>query len=158
MTFNTWFPIVWVALVAVMLRRFVVHRRREAPFRELIHSQPVVFTTRAAVLIRAREGQGIGWGSLSGAGWPELLIHPGGLEVTIGAFDGLISRNTMLLEGATMRRDRLGVLPLVGGSHDCIRICGTNGDRPREWKVAPRGTPIDEVWAQLIAAGVTPLP
>jgi hypothetical protein len=25
-----------------------------------------------------------------------------------------------------------------------------------EWKVSPRGTPIDEVWGQLVAAGVTP--
>jgi hypothetical protein len=77
--------------------------------------------------------------------------------VTTGKFDGLVEgTTTMLIEGATMRRERLGAWPLVGGNHDSIRICGNDGTGPREWKVSPRGTPIDEVWAQLLAAGVTP--
>lgn len=83
-------------------------------------------------------------------------MHSGGLEVTIGAFDGLVTGNTMLLDGASMRRERLGAWPLVGGSHDCIRLWGTDGTGTREWKVSPRGTPMNEVWAQLVAIGVTP--
>jgi hypothetical protein len=156
MTSATWFLTAWVVLVAVALTSFAARRRRESPTRELVRGQPVIFATRAAVLIHARGTQGSGWGSLKGAGWPELLVHSGGLEVTIGAFDGLVSGNTMLIEGASMRRERLGARPLVAGNHDCIRLWGNDGTGPREWKVSPRGTPIDEVWAQLVAAGVTP--
>jgi hypothetical protein len=156
-TFSTWFPIVWVVVAVAALSGIVVRRRRDSPTRSLIHGQPVIFATRAAVLIHARGTEGSGWGSLKGAGWPELLVHSGGLEVTIGAFDGLISGNTMLIEGATMRRERLSAWPLVAGNRECIRLLGTDGTgRPREWKVSPRGTPIDEVWVQLVAAGVTP--
>src|ERR1700721_1601180 len=107
MTSGAWFVTVWAVLVAVALTSFAVRRRREAPAREFVHDQRVVFATRAAVLIHARGTEGSGWGSLHGIGWPELVVHPGGLEVTIGAFDGLVSGNTML-EGATMRRGRLG--------------------------------------------------
>jgi hypothetical protein len=156
MTAGTWFFIVWLVVVVVALTSFAVRRRRESPTRELVHGQPVIFATRAAVLIHARGTEGNGWGTLKGAGWPQLLVHSGGLEVTIGAFDGLVSGNTMLLEGATMRRERLGAFPLVGGNRECIRLWGSDGTGPREWKVSPRGTPIDEVWAQLVAVGVTP--
>jgi hypothetical protein len=152
---NDWFVILWVALAVVVVTGNVLYRRRESPTRELVHGQPVIFSTRAAVLIHARGLEGNGWGVLKGAGWPQLLVHSGGLEVTIGPFDGLIGGNTMLIEGATMRRERLGAWPLVGGNHDSIRLCGIDGTGPREWKVSPRGTPIDEVWAQLVAAGVT---
>ena len=87
---------------------------------------------------------------------PQLVVHSGGLEVTIGAFDGLRGGNTMVIKGATMRRERLGAWPLVSGNRDCIRLCGNDGTGGlREWKVSPRGTPIDEVWTQLLAAGVT---
>ena len=65
-------------------------------------------------------------------------MHSAGLEVTIGAFGGLVGGNTMLIEGATMRRERLGAWPLVSGNRDCIRLCGNDGGGPREWKVAPR--------------------
>jgi hypothetical protein len=153
---NDWFVILWVALAVVAVTGNVLHRRRESPTRELVHGQPAIFATRAAVLIHARGLEGGGWGALKGAGWPQLLVHSGGLEVTVGAFDGLIGGNTMLIEGASMRRERLGAWPLVGGNHDSIRLCGNDGTGPREWKVSPRGTPIDEVWAQLVAAGVTP--
>ena len=150
------FLLVWVVLVVVGLTNFAVRRRRQAPTRDLVHGAPVIFATRAAVLVRGRGMEGNGWSTVNGAGWPQLVIHAGGLEVTIGAFDGLISGNTMRLDGATMRRDRLGFWPLVAGNHDCIRLCGNDGTGLREWKVSPRGTPIDEVWAQLLAAGVTP--
>jgi hypothetical protein len=151
-----WYVIVFGALAVVVFTGNEVRRRRESPTRELVHRQPVIFATRAAVLIHARGAEGMGWNILKGAGWPQLLVHSGGLEVTIGAFDGLVGGNTMLIEGATMRRERLGAWPLVAGNHNSIRLCGNDGTGPREWKVAPRGTPIDEVWAQLVAAGVTP--
>ena len=61
------------------------------------------------------------------------------------------------IERATMRRERLSIWPLVGGNRDCIRLWGNDGARPLEWKVSPRGTSIDELWMQLLAAGVTPL-
>jgi hypothetical protein len=154
---SNWFVILWVALAVVVVTGNVILRRRESPTRELVHGQPAIFATRAAVLIHHREAGGSGWGVLKmGTGQPELVVHSGGLEVTIGAFDGLIGGNTMLIKGATMRRERLGAWPLVSGNRDCIRLCGNDGTSPREWKVSPRGTPIDEVWAQLVAAGVTP--
>jgi hypothetical protein len=153
MTPGSLFLAFWVVLVVMGLTRLAVKRRRESPTRELVHGQPVIFATRAVVLLPI---QGRGWRALTGAGWPQLLVHSGGLEVTIGAFDGLVSGNTMLIAGAKMRRERLGAFPLVAGSHDCIRLWGTDGADPHEWKVSPRGTPIDEVWGQLVAAGVTP--
>jgi hypothetical protein len=153
MTSGALFLAVWVVLVVMGLTRLVVKRRRESPTREFVRGQPVIFATRAAVLIPI---QGRGWRSLSGAGWPQLLVHSGGLEVTIGAFDGLVSGSTTLIAGAKMRRERLGAFPLVGGNHDCIRLWGSDGVEPHEWKVSPRGTSIDEVWGQLVAAGVTP--
>ena len=156
MTSGDWFLTVWGVGMVVALTTFAVRRHRESPTRDLIHGQPVIFATRAAVLVHAGGLEGNGWGALKGAGWPQLVVHSGGLEVTIGAFDGLISGNTMLIEGATMRQERLGAWPLVAGNHDCIRLWGNDGTGPRQWKVSPRGTPIDEVWAQLLAAGVTP--
>jgi hypothetical protein len=155
---SDWFVILWVVLAVVVVTGNVLLRRRERPTRDLVHGQPVIFATKAAVLVHARGGlEGNHWSVLkNGFGSPQLVVHSGGLEVTIGAFDGLIGGNTMLIEGTTMRRDRLGAWPLVGGNHDCIRLCGNDGTGPREWRVSPRGTPIDEMWAQLVAAGVTP--
>jgi hypothetical protein len=154
-----WFVIVVGALAVFVFTGNELRWRRARPTRELVHGQPVIFATKAAVLIHARGGlEGNHWGVLkNGIGWPKLVVHSGGLEVTIGAFDGMIGgANTMLIDGATMRRDRLGAWPLNSGNRDCIRLCGNDGTGGlREWKVSPRGTPIDEVWAQLVAAGVT---
>ena len=47
--------------------------------------------------------QGYGWGTLKGVGSPELIVHVGGIEATIGPADSLVSGNTILTEGATMR-------------------------------------------------------
>ena len=44
----------------------------------------------------------------------------GRVEATIAPFDGLVLGNTMLTEGAAMRRERLSAFPIVAGSHDCI--------------------------------------
>ncbi|HEY0870922.1 MAG TPA: hypothetical protein VGD55_11030, partial [Acidothermaceae bacterium] len=118
--------------------------------------QPVLFTARAVILVHARGVQGYGWGALTGAGWPQLVVHVGGIEATIGPFDGLVSGNTMLTEGASMRLDRLSAFPIVAGSRDCIRLVGNDGTGAREWKVSPRSSSIDELWTQLLAAGVTP--
>jgi hypothetical protein len=124
--------------MVVALTTFAVRRHRESPTRDLIHGQPVIFATPAPVLVHARGLEGNGWGALKGAGWPQLVVHSGGLEVTIGAFDGLISGNTMLVEGATMRRERLGVWPLVAGSHGCIRLWGTTAPDFANGSVSPR--------------------
>lgn len=152
------FTIAVVTLMVVALISQVVRRHRESPTRELLHGQPVIFATRAAVLVNGWKSGGSGWVPLKGAGWPELLVHSGGLEVTIGAFDTLVTGTTMLIEGATMRRERFSIWPLVSGNRDCIRLCGTDGSHSREWKVSPRGgTSIDEMWTHLVAAGVTPI-
>jgi hypothetical protein len=155
-TFGEWFIVVWCVLLVTALTLFVLRQQREAPTHDLVHGQPVIFATSAAVLIHARGSRGSGWSSLKGGGWPQLVVHSGGLEVTIGSFDGLVTGNTMLIEGAAMRRERLSIWPIVAGNRDCIRVWGNDGTGPREWKVAPRGTPIEEVWDQLVAAGVTP--
>lgn len=69
----------------------------------------MIFATRAVVLVHARGSQGTGWGIMKGAGGPQLVVHPGGLEVTIGASDGMVSGNTILIDGAAMCRERLGL-------------------------------------------------
>ena len=157
MTFGTWFLIVWVVLFVVSITSFVLRSRRESPTRELIHGQPVFFATPAAVLVNGWKSGGSGWVPLKEAGWPEFRVHAGGLEATIGTFDGLVTGNTMLIEGATMRRERLSIWPLVGGNRDCIRLWGTDGTHSLEWKVSPRGgTSIDELWVHLVSVGVVP--
>jgi len=155
-TASLWFLIVVVALIAVSIGSLVRRQRQESPTRDWVREQPVMFEARAAILIHARGMQGNGWGALKGAGWPRLVIRQGGIEATIAPFDGLVSGNAMLTEGATMRRDRLPSIPVVAGSHDCIWLMGNDGTGFREWKVSPRDTSVDELWAQLLAAGVTP--
>jgi hypothetical protein len=150
------FTILVFVLMAVAFFLHALRKRRESPTRDWVRKQPVLFTTRAAILVHARGLEGNGWGALKGAGWPQLVVHLGGIEATIGAFDGLVSGNTMLTDGASMRLDRLSVFPLVAGSHDCIRLTGSDGIGSREWRVSPRSTSIDELWAQLVAAGVSP--
>jgi hypothetical protein len=158
MTSSIWFNTLWVVAILTALSRLaVLRRRRESPARILLHGQPVVFTTRAVVQFYVRGTWGHGWGGLNERGRQELLVHSGGLEVIPGAFDGSVSINTMMLKGASMCRDRLGAWPLVVGNHECIRLSGNDGARSSEWKVSPRGTPIDAVWAELVAAGVTPI-
>jgi hypothetical protein len=143
-------------LILVAIGAQVLRQRREAPTRGWVRKQPVLFTASAAILVHARGLEGSGWAALKGAGWPQLVVHVGGIEATIGAFDRLVGGNTMLTEGAQMRLDRLPAFPLVGGSHDCIALTGNDGTGPREWKVSPRSTSIQELWAQLLAAGVIP--
>ena len=137
MNYTDWFVLVVGTLAVVGFTASEVRRRRQAPTHELVRGQPVIFATRAVVLIHARGLEGNGWAVLKGG--PQLLVHTGGLEVTIGKFDGLVAgTTTMLIDGATMRRERLGAWPLVSGNHDSIRICGNDGTGPREWKVSPR--------------------
>lgn len=155
-TAGLWFLIVVVVLMAVAIGALVRRQRRESPTRDWVREQPVLFEARAAILIHARACPGSGWGALKGAGWPRLVVHLGGIEATIAPFDGLVSGNTMLTEGATMCRERLPAFPIVAGNHDCIRLIGNDGTGPREWKVSPRDMSVDELWAQLLAAGVTP--
>jgi hypothetical protein len=56
------------------------------------------------------------------SGLAPACVHPDGLEVTIGAFDGLVSGNTMPIEGASMRQVRPSVWPIVAGNRECIRL------------------------------------
>ena len=116
----------------------------------------MLFEATAAILIHARGIEGAGWSSLKGAGWPRLVVHAGVLEATIAPFDWLVSGNTILTDGATMRLDRLDAVPVVVGNHDCIRLIGNDGTGIREWRVSPRDRSVDELWAQLATAGVTP--
>jgi hypothetical protein len=150
------FTMVVFAFMAVAIVLLVRRQRREAPTHDWVRDQPVLFEASAAILIHARGMEGSGWGALKGAGWPRLVVHLGGIEATIGPFDGLVSGNAMLTAGATMRRDRLPAFPIVAGNHDCISLMGNDGTGPREWKVSPRDTSIDELWEQLLAAGVSP--
>src|SRR3954447_14916859 len=129
-TGGSWFLIVVVALIAVAIAALIRRQRREAPTRGWVREQPVIFEARAAILIRARGTEGSGWGALKGTGWPRLVVHKGGIEATIAPFDRLVSGNTMLTEGATMRRERLPAIPVVVGSHDCIRLMGSDGTGP----------------------------
>jgi len=156
MNTGAWFFVVSIIVMVAVLTGLALRRRRESFAREPVHGQSVIFATRAAVLKRVGASGGGGWVTLKGVGWPQFLVHPGGLEVTIGVFDVLISGNTVLLKGATMRRERLSTWPLVGGNRDCIRLWGSDGTGRREWKVSPRGTSVEKVWAELVAAGVTP--
>ena len=155
-TAGSLFLIVVVALMVIAVVALIRRQRREYLTRVWVQEQPVLFRTKAVILIHARGMQGSGWGTLKGVGSPELVVHVGGIEATIGAADSLVSGNTMLTEGATMRRERLPAFPIVSGDHDCIWLMGNDGIGPREWKVSPRDTSIDELWAQLLAAGVTP--
>jgi hypothetical protein len=157
MSFGAWFAIVWGVLVVVAIGSLVFRHRRESPTRQLVLGEPVLFATRAAVLINGWKSGGAGWVALKGAGWPEFRVHSGGLEATIGAFDGLVTGTTMLIKGAAMRRERLSIWPLVSGDRDCIRLWGTDGNHSLEWKVSPRGdSSIDELWMHLVSAGVRP--
>lgn len=153
---GSWFAVVVLALMVVVFGSLVQRQRRGSATRKWVRQQPVLFTTRAAILVHARGMQGSGWGTLKGLGWPRLVVHVGGLEATIGAFDVLVSGTTILTEGATMRRERLPNFPLVSGNRDGIRLMGKDGTGEREWLVSPRDTSIDELWAELLAAGVTP--
>lgn len=145
-----------VVVIALAAGSLVLRQRRESPTRGWVREQPVLFEAEAVILIHARGVQGIGWAVLKGAGRPRLVAHAGGLEATIAPFDTLVSGNTILTEGATMCRDRLGAFPIVGGNHDCIRLIGSDGTGVREWRVSPRDRSVDELWAQLATAGVTP--
>lgn len=147
------FVLAEVALAGCLL---VLRQRRECPTRDWIRNQPVLFEASAAILIHARGMRGKGWVALKGAGWPRLVVHAGGLEASIAPFDWMVSGNTILTEGATMRRDRLGAFPIVGGNHDCIRLVGNDDTGVREWRVSPRDRSVDELWAQLATAGVAP--
>ena len=86
-----------------------------------------------------------------------LVVHGGGIEVTIGRGDGLISGNVMRVSDATMWRDRVGCGGSFLGKRDCIRLQGFDGRVTRDWAVTPRGASNSEVWDALLAVGVTPV-
>jgi hypothetical protein len=109
MTFSTWFDSACVLGFPVALIHLVLRRRRESPTRMLVHGEPVIFATKAVAMVYVRGTWGHGWGGLNERGTQELIVHAGGLELTPGRFDGVVPVNTMLLEGSTMCRERLGI-------------------------------------------------
>ena len=156
MSAGAWIAIVVVAGVAIAVVLLLRRQRQEASLKEWIADQPVLFATRALVRIRASGAEGFGWRTLNSRGGARLVIHGGGIEVTIGRGDGFISGNLMRASDATMWRDRIG----WGGSfvrkRDCIRLHGFNGRIASEWAVTPWEASLDEVWQALLAVGVTP--
>jgi hypothetical protein len=153
---GAWIGIFVVAGVAIGFVLLWRRQRQEASLKEWITDQPVLFTTRALVRIRASGAEGFGWRTVRSRGRARLVVHGGGIEVTIGRGDGFISGNSMRASDATMWRDRIG----WGGSfirkRDCVRLHGFNGRTTSDWAVTPRETSLDEVWQALLAVGVTP--
>jgi hypothetical protein len=153
---GAWIAIVVVVGVAIAVVLLLRRQRQEASLKEWITDQPVLFATRALVRIRASGADGFGWRTMKSRGRARLVVHGGGIEVTIGRGDGFISGNLMRVSDATMWRDRIG----WGGSfirkRDCIRLHGFNGRTTSDWAVTPRETSLDEVWQALLVVGVTP--
>lgn len=134
----------------------VRRRRQEAPLRDWIAGQPVIFETRALVRILASGLEGSGWVTLKSPAGARLVVHMGGLEASIGSANVLVSGNFMRTSDATMWRDRLGWQGTAVGRRECIRLHGFDGRRVRDWAVFPRGSSIEEVWQALLGAGVKP--
>src|SRR5262245_58134495 len=135
-----WFPVVVAAGLALSIGFEVRARRQEAPLRNWIAGQPVVFETRALVRIRASWPEGLGWRTLARA---RLIVHTGGLEATIASAHVLAEGHFMRTSDATMWIDQF-----------CIRLHGFTGRGTRDWAVTPRGSSIEEVWQALLGAGV----
>jgi hypothetical protein len=145
-----WFSVVVLAGLALSFGLLARRRRQEAPFRDWIAEQPVVFETRALVRIRASGIEGSGWATLKSPAGARLIVHTGGLEASIGAANILVSGNFMRTSDATMWTDRIG-------RRECIRLHGFDGRRAhRDWAVTPREASIEEVWQALLGVGVTP--
>jgi hypothetical protein len=58
-TFGTWCTIVWIIGAAVVLITTVRRRRRASPTRTLVRAPPVVFSTKAVVLIQTEDWKAI---------------------------------------------------------------------------------------------------
>jgi len=162
--FSTFMRMPWSALFAVAVLTVLAlafglqvrRRRQEAPLRDWIAGQPVVFETRALVRILASGLEGSGWVTLKNPAGARLVVHMGGLEASIGSANVLVSGNFMRTSDATMWRDRLGWQGTALGRQECIRLHGFDGHRARDWAVTPRGSSIEEVWQALLGVGVKP--
>ena len=149
MSGGMWFSVVVLAGLALAFGLQVRRRRQEAPLRDWIAEQPVVFETQALVRIRASGLEGSGWGTLKSPTGARLVVHIGGLEASIGSANVLVSGNFMRTSDAVMWRDRFG-------RRECIRLHGFDGRRARDWAVTPRGSSIEEAWQALLGVGVKP--
>lgn len=156
MSGSTWFAVVVLAGLALAFGLLVRRRRQEAPLRDWIAEQPVVFETQALVRIRASGVEGSGWGTLKSPAGARLIVHMGGLEASIGSANVLASGNFMRTSDATMWRDRVGWAGTAIGRQECIRLHGFDGRRARDWAVTPRESSIEEVWQVLLGVGVKP--
>ena len=78
MNYTDWFVLVVGTLAVVGFTASELRRRRQAPTRELVRGQPVIFATRAAVLIHAR---GAGRQRLGRAQGNRLATASGALPV-----------------------------------------------------------------------------
>jgi hypothetical protein len=156
MSAGNWFSVVVLALLALSFGLLARRKRQEAPLRDWIAEQPVVFETRALVRIRASGLEGSGWGTLKSPAGARLIVHMGGLEASIGSANVLVSGNFMRTSDATMCRDRVGWAGTAIGRQECIRLHGFDGRRARDWAVTPRGSSIEAVWQLLLGVGVKP--
>ena len=145
MSGGEWFPVVVAAGLALSIGFEVRARRQEAPLRNWIAGQPVVFETRALVRILASGLEGSGWVTLKSPAGARLIVHTGGLEATIASAHVLAEGHFMRTSDATMWIDQF-----------CIRLHGFTGRGTRDWAVTPRGSSIEEVWQALLGVGVTP--
>ena len=147
MSGDAWFSVVVGAILALSIGVEVQRRRQEAPLRNWIAGQSVVFETRALVRIRASWPEGLGWVTLKSPAGARLIVHTGGFEATIGSANVLVGGHFMRTSDAAMWRDRFGM-------RECIRLHGFTGRGTRDWAVTPRGSSIEEVWQALLGAGV----
>jgi hypothetical protein len=156
MPWSALFAVAVLTVIALAFGLQVRRRRQEAPLRDWIAGQPVVFETRALVRILASGLEGSGWVTLKNPARARLVVHMGGLEASIGSANVLVSGNFMRTSDATMWRDRLGWQGTALGRQECIRLHGFDGHRARDWAVTPRGSSIEEVWQALLGVGVKP--
>lgn len=156
MSGGTWFTVVVIAVAALGVSLLVRRRSQEAPLRDWIVEQPVIFAAQAVIRIRASGFQGSGWATLKNPAGVRLIVRPGGLEASIGSANFLVSGNFMRTSDAVMWRDEVGWAGAGIGASECIRLQGFDGRSTRDWAVTPRDSSVEEVWQVLLGVGVTP--
>ena len=104
MSGGMWFSVVVLAGLALAFGLQVRRRRQEAPLKDWIAEQPVVFEMQALVRIRASGLEGSGWGTLKSPTGARLVVHIGGLEASIGSANVLVSGNFMRTSDGGSRR------------------------------------------------------
>ena len=147
---NAWFAIVVLGWMVCAVGVIQLRRREEAPLRERIIGEPVVFQTQATV--RKRELGSRGWSTLKSPAGGRLIVHTAGLEVTLPGHPGVLRYGDFMRAfDAVMWRDQD---PL--GRREGIWLQGFDGRCQREWAIIPRGLSIEQVWQALVSVGVSP--